>query len=220
MDATLSGRVKMAWQHAVTAFTQTAVAVGRLIASIEDPDAPGLGAWNLRELAAHTVRAATTLDAYLEEPVAGGQDLPDAAAYLAAYLDARDTDPDAMDAAVARRAARDAEGPGMEGIADTLARAVADLAPRLSAADPTRLVTTRFGTLRLDAYVRTRQLELVVHGFDLAAALDASFSPPPEALTDALHLLVEVAHARGRGETLLAAMTGRIPSAGALPILR
>ncbi|WIB11841.1 maleylpyruvate isomerase N-terminal domain-containing protein [Curtobacterium sp. MCPF17_052] len=72
--------------------------------------------------------------------------------------------------------------------------------------------------LPVEEYLRTRIIELVVHGGDVARAATAagapvSASPPVEAVVAATLLLAEVGARRGDGPLLLAALTGR----GSLP---
>jgi uncharacterized protein (TIGR03083 family) len=89
----------------------------------------------------------------------------------------------------------------------------------LRAAPPGRVVLTRHGDRMLLAeFLRTRVLELAVHGLDLAAALDrAPWMTAPAADVTGELLLPAAAAARLRGETgwdqvtLIAGLTGRRP---------
>jgi len=51
--------------------------------------------------------------------------------------------------------------------------------------------------------------ELVVHGMDIAHALDISFRPPEPVLAQALDVATKTAIATGHGESVLLALTGR-----------
>jgi len=73
-----------------------------------------------------------------------------------------------------------------------LRTAVDAAAPVLLRADPGRRVTTLQGAITLDAYLRTRCVEAVVHGGDLVPPL----SPHPAALAVAAEALTAVLHGR------------------------
>jgi uncharacterized protein (TIGR03083 family) len=89
----------------------------------------------------------------------------------------------------------------------------------LRAAPPDRVVLTRHGDhMLLAEFLRTRVLELAVHGLDLAAALDrAPWMTAPAAVVTEDLLLPAAAAARLRGETgwdqvtAIAGLTGRRP---------
>ena len=157
---------------------------------------PGLGEWTVIELAAHTMRALTTVEQYVAAGPSGPPQLEDAAAYVAAYLDARRRQPE-LDAQVAARGRQSVgalgDDPGGE-----FSATVARVAALLATTDGETTVSTPWGAIRLVDYLRTRVMELVMHGMDLAAALSVDWRPPPEALTDTLHLLSEVAVRTGR----------------------
>ena len=70
-------------------------------------------------------------------------------------------------------------------------------------------VTTPFGEQALDAYLRSRTAELVLHGVDLATHVDV----PPEALAECGLFLMERAARCGHGLEVVRALSGR----GALP---
>ncbi len=70
-------------------------------------------------------------------------------------------------------------------------------------------VGTPFGQLTLDAYLRSRTAELVLHGLDLGTGLE----PPPATLVECGAFLVERAVQKGRGVDVVLALSGR----GTLP---
>ena len=70
-------------------------------------------------------------------------------------------------------------------------------------------VGTPFGEQSLDAYLRSRTAELVLHGLDLATNVEV----PPEALVECGAFLVERAVRRGLGIVVVDALSGR----GTLP---
>lgn len=167
---------------------------------------PGLGNWNLAELTAHTIRAWTVLSQALagEEPT--GAAPISAVQYLAQGLTL-----EGVHAGVEERARNDASEIGADLVAAAHAAAAA-AREALDEAPDNRLVTSRFGVLPLREFLRTRNLELVVHGLDLTQALGTE--PPPvlvEATVPALSLLAQVAVERGMAVPLLAAATGRAP---------
>jgi hypothetical protein len=209
--------VDATWDEVLAGYRAVAEEVAGLVATIDDPEAPGLGEWTVVELAAHTMRALTTVEQYLAAGPAGPPQLEDAAAYVTAYLDARRSDPD-LDAQVAARG-RDSvlalgDEPGAE-FSATAARVTALLA----SLDGKATVATPWGAIELTDYLRSRVMELVIHGMDLAAALSVDWSPPPAALTDSLHLLAEVAVRTGAGADLARMLGGR-PASDVLPIIR
>ena len=186
---------RQAFRDAAACFIQTAsLAEGRW-------DAPGLGEWDVRALVGHTSRSLLTVEAYLAQPAAAVE-VDSAAGYFRATSGA------AVDSGVAQRG-RDA---GLALGADP-ARALADLAERvltlIDGSDGTELLTTFAGGMRLSDYLPTRTFELVVHTADLAVALDLPADVPATAATHALHLVTELAVARGLAGPLLLAATGR-----------
>ncbi len=210
--------VDSAWAVVIAGYRAVAEEVAGLVASIDDPAAPGLGEWTVIELAAHTMRALTTVEQYVAAGPAGPPQLDDAAAYVAAYLDARRRQPE-LDAQVATRGRQSVSAlgdvPGGE-----FSATVARVAALLATADGETTVSTPWGAIRLVDYLRTRVMELVMHGMDLAAALSVEWRPPPEALTDTLHLLAEVAVRTGVGPDLARMLGGRATTADVLPIIR
>ncbi len=166
---------------------------------------PGLGEWTVRELGAHTLRAWTTLRDYLTEPVPPA-DAPvlTAAEYLATGMAV----PGVHDG-VAQRARDDAAELDDDLVAAARTAAI-ETAALVDAEPDDRRVPTRFGVLTLREYLRTRALELTVHGLDLARAVGADAPPRLRAAAvPALGLVAELAGHRGDAVRLLAAATGR-----------
>jgi Mycothiol maleylpyruvate isomerase N-terminal domain len=212
----------MGWEDIRATFLTTAGTLPGLLARIEDSTAPGLGAWDIAGLTGHTLRAVKTVLTYLGRPEPLGQDLFDAADYYAAAMAWRDGDPAAADAAVAQRGADELAGIEPAGFVSAFEEAIEDASATLQAAHGFRLVASPFGSIRLDDYLRTRLLEITIHGIDLATAQGIDWSPPDEAVSDGLSLLTEVARRRGNGPALLVALTGRTSTLAekALPVLR
>ena len=167
-------------------------------------DTHGLGDWTVRELAAHTMRAWSTVVTYLDEPVPVGHPL-DAPTYFAESLVLP-----GVHEGVRERARADAEEL-QDLVAAAQGRASSALVRVAHKADD-RLVPSRFGPLTLAEYLRTRAFELTVHGLDLVRATGVAV---PEALSrsvaPAAQLALEVATRRTLDESVLLALTGRPP---------
>ena len=114
---------------------------------------------------------------------------------------------------VAAAEARAQEGPTAIGRAFT--DGVGHLAPGLAAqaaARPVPVLSVPGGAAPLDVYLRTRVVELLVHGDDLVASAGpaAAPGPPPGAAADvALGVVVALARARVGDAAVLAAFTRR-----------
>jgi hypothetical protein len=167
-------------------------------------DQPGLGEWDVRALVGHTSRSLITVDTYLDRPVeqiaiATPWDYYEAASAIATA---------SPEAVVERgRAAGAALG---DQPAQAIAALVERVVPRVSAADDP-IIETIAGGMRLSAYLPTRTFELVVHGYDIASAIDLMPPPPldPDTLAAAVALAGRIAIAAGSGDTVLRALTGR-----------
>ncbi|HVM18571.1 MAG TPA: maleylpyruvate isomerase family mycothiol-dependent enzyme [Egibacteraceae bacterium] len=167
---------------------------------------PALGEWDLSQLVAHLVRGAGRVPAYLGQPVDGEPGV-DRVEYWR-------FDADAESPGVAQRAIDEAAGvdPATwpQRFADTWPAAVA----AADEAGPDRILTTFRGPMRLDEYVATRVLEVVVHHMDVRAALDL----PPVATPAAARLTMAMLEGllgeprpRNMGRTrFIQAGTGRI----------
>ncbi|HLI15380.1 MAG TPA: maleylpyruvate isomerase family mycothiol-dependent enzyme [Acidimicrobiales bacterium] len=160
---------------------------------------PALGEWSVRDLLGHASRALSTVTEYLGQPAERAE--LTAAGYLVAASGADR-------AAIAARGREAAVALGDDPVAQLRAVAAA-AASAVAGADDDALVGTRAGGMRLDDYLPTRTVELVVHGLDLAAAIGSRATPPSGALGEVLHLLVDAACAQGRGVELCRALTGR-----------
>ena len=161
---------------------------------------PGLGVWDLRALVGHASRALITLETYLGQP-ADSEDVTSAAGYLTALASV-----DSASVASRGVAAGEALGPDPVASVDALVARVLPLVDRPD--DP--LITTAAGGMRLTNYLPTRTLELVVHGFDIAAA--AGLEPPGysnDVLTSVAVTASTAAVRRGLGPVLIRALTGR-----------
>jgi hypothetical protein len=192
-----------------------------MVSGITDFTAPGLGSWDLGGLVGHFLRAVRTPLDYLAAPEPAGPPLPGAAHYAAAYLDRRDQDSSRMDQSVATRGTRELADDTRHP-AEALREESQRLAAVLKSAPAGRLVATPFGAVRLDDYLRTRAMEITVHGTDIAHALGEAWTPPQALLADTIRLLGEIAILRGSAVDLIRVLTGRTPPepGEVVPILR
>jgi len=193
------------------AFTDECAAVDATLADV--PAAawarPALGSWTLAELLAHLVRGVTRLTAYADEPVDPAAAVVDRVAYY--RYDAAATAP-----AVARRAvdlAREVDAETLPALFAEGWREDAQVAAELPA---DRLVASARGPIRVDEFLATRVLEVVIHHADVRAALDLAPGPTPVAgrmAADLLEGLLGAPRPRNLGRVrFLLAATGRIPS--------
>jgi hypothetical protein len=192
-----------------------------MVSGVTDFTGTGLGTWDLGGLVGHFLRAVRTPLDYLAAPEPVGPPLPGAAHYAAAYLDRRDQDSTRMDHSVASRGAQELADDDRHP-AEVLGEESRRLAAELEITPAGRLIATPFGALRLDDYLRTRAMEITVHGVDIAQALGKAWTPPEALLADTIGLLGEIAILRGSAVGLLRVLTGRTPPEPdeVLPILR
>ena len=160
-----------------------------------------LGEWTTRELVVHTDRAYRTVVDYVEGEVKDPTELPTAAAYFRTVL-AEET-PHVHIAARAKREALDVSDPiaHTDHLADLAAVTVERLGPEAA-------VHTFVGEIRLDQYLATRIVELVLHGIDLAEVIGILTAPPPAAAHVALGVLTDLVEPSDLG-VLLRALSGR-----------
>jgi hypothetical protein len=167
-----------------------------------------LAEYTVAGLSGHLLRAMTTVEQYLEEPEPDGTPIP-AHEYFRTLAPSSDVHHPANQAIRARGAEMATGGP--EAVADR-ARAVHErLTRRLAELDTDRRVRVA-GSLvvTLEEYLRTRIVELVVHGDDLAASVDLEVPPPDRALSGiAIETLVEVARGRHGDLAVLRALARR-----------
>lgn len=185
-------------------FVQAAHGVVDLVGQIDDSawDSPGLGEWDLRALVGHTSRSFITVIEYVDRPV-DRQELASPEAYYLAAAEFAGAD----QAAVVERGrqAGAALGPAPAARLADLATAAID---RLRD-QPDVLMHTIVGGMWLSAYLPTRTFELVVHGVDIARAIEADFTPADDVLAATTALAARVAVRAGDGVTVLRALTGR-----------
>ena len=180
-----------------------------LVGGIDDHQwaLPALGEWTVRELVAHGGRAFRTVPQYLEMESVDPTWLDSAAQYFRVVL-AEET-PHVHIAARARKEAGD-EADWVVATDDLWASADLAVSTRLGGS----LVRTFVGEMRLDQYLATRVVELVVHGTDLADAIGIPSPPPPAAAKVAIAVLMDLAAPDDLG-SIARLLTGR---AGSLPL--
>jgi uncharacterized protein (TIGR03083 family) len=123
--------------------------------------------WSTAELLTHVLTACRRLPPMLGEPEPTRADVS-ALDYFRNDPLGGAPDPDRIEAA-----RRDAAGfPSGREIAEALAVAVGDMVSLARSEPPKRIVRTRWGdAMLLTEYLKTRVLELAVHGLDLATAV-------------------------------------------------
>ena len=166
---------------------------------------PGLGEWDLRSLVGHAGRSLSTVTSYLARPAAV-IDVPSPAAYYRWAVQQIGADP----AGVAERGRQAGIALG-EDPAAAVRLLREDAVTTIRDLDTDPIIETIAGGMRVSAYLPTRTFELTVHTLDIAAALERDVTAPAEALADALHLAAELALAKGDGQSVLLALTGRRP---------
>ncbi len=158
---------------ATAAAVRTLLADERLRASWDEPSA--LAALTNGALAAHLARAALVVTPYLDGPPPEGP-LADASEYFARLSPPPDHD-DALNRGLRDRANDGAAG-GPDAVLAAFDDALGALRERFATEPPDRTLRVAADIpMRLDDYLVTRVLEMVVHGDDLAVSIGA---PPPE----------------------------------------
>lgn len=188
-----------------TLFNWSANSFVEVLGQVRDDqwELPGLGVWTVRSLAGHTARAILTVETYLGQEEPGEVTVPSAEGYYTSVYP-QFTDADAV-------AARGVEAGIWLGsdpvghVSDVLSRTQS-----LIAIQPANRIVSIGGMgILLSEYLRTRVFELVVHTIDLAQAIGVEPGLPPAAIADTLALAGATAAARGLGQQVLMALTGR-----------
>ena len=201
----------------LTAFDAECRLMSQTLADIGEWHAPALGQWNVAQLVAHTVRATTRVPAYLQEPVAGPPAV-DRVEYF--RYDAAAEAP-----AIAQRAIDEAAAIDPEQLPQAFTAGHAATLAAAAEVGPDHVLFTIMGAMRLDEYLATRVLEVVVHHMDLRAALDLPPASDPAAarlVMQILEGLLGSPRPRNLGRTrFIQVATGRLPSDDPrFPVLR
>ena len=186
-------------------FSRAAGAYLDVLGQIRDDqwELPGLGTWTVRSLAGHTARAILTVETYLGQEEPPEVTIPSAEGYYTT-LYGQFTDPAAVEARGVEAGIWLGDDPvGQVAAALARTRALVDAQPE------NRVVSIGGMGILLREYLRTRNLELVVHTIDLTRATGIANSLPEEAVMDAISLATATAIHLGHGESLLMALTGR-----------
>jgi uncharacterized protein (TIGR03083 family) len=191
--------------------------LGQTLAGISTWDAPALGQWNVAQLVAHIVRATTRVPDYLQRPVDGPVAV-DRVGYW--RYDAAAEAP-----AIAQRAIDQAAAVAPEQLPEAFADGHRATLEAAAAAGPDRVLSTIRGPMRLDEYVATRVVEVVVHHGDLRAALDLPPASDPGAARMVMQILEGLLgepRPRNLGRTrFIQVATGRLASDDPrFPVLR
>lgn len=167
-------------------------------------DGPGLDRWDLRSLVGHTTRALVTVRDYLAAAARDTEapEIGDPADYFLRAVALAGPD------AVAARGVKAGQQLGTDP-AGAVATAYGQAMRAVDASRGDPVIPTVAGTMRLSDYLPTRTLELVVHTVDITRAVGRPENPPWQAWSATGAVLLELAHRRGDGALLAAALTGR-----------
>jgi uncharacterized protein (TIGR03083 family) len=188
---------KEAFTQAATFFVESVAKVGP-----SQWDDPALGVWSVRDLVGHTSRSLTRVAEFAVQP-ANNIDVTSAAQHYHLSLA-----PDGIDDAIAQ-GGREAAITLGDDPAATVRASLAAVLPVLNGVAENASISYTNGGIRLEHYLQTRVLELVVHTLDLLAAINDDTQPPREALLSTLHLLADLAADSGFGGHLALLATGR-----------
>lgn len=167
-----------------------------------------LAAFSVRGLAGHLARAATTVVGYAAAPEPEGEPIP-AARYFAGLRPAPDVE--STVAVSIRQRGEEMAASGVDALVTTLDSARAELKRLFDMTPPTQKVKV-YGdqVMRLDDYLLTRIVELLVHTDDLAASVGLASPALPERAVDlALCHLLDVARLRNGDLAVLRAFSRR-----------
>ena len=203
-------------QEVVEAFAAAGAATAAVVGSDDVArawDGPSaLAGYRVGGLAAHTLLATARLETVLAEEPLADPVVVDLAGFYGPNRVEAPADADAGLHPLIRAAAVDAAARGPAAVAEQLRDVLVRLREPLAAADPGRLVSVvnvRRGATRLDTYVRTRVVELVVHGDDLAASVGLAYVAPPAAVDVTLGVCLELARARSGDLAVVRALVRR-----------
>lgn len=194
--------IRVAFSGAVASFLATADLV-----EADHWELPATDEWTVRELFAHTVRTMRIIGEYLDREAPVSEPLiPDAVTYFEEAMAIP-----GVNASVAARARESARALSPDPRAD--AHEVAALVLARIAREPADAVVAPIrGRMRLDDYLATRTVELVLHTVDLQLACGLPRCASPEGIALTNQILLGLA---GRADpvALACALTGRVGAA-------
>jgi hypothetical protein len=170
---------------------------------------PGLGVWNVRELAAHTLRGFTTIERYVAAEPSVDRVIVDAADYYRIAL----ADPNVHTGVAERGHEAGAQLTDPVGEAEATAQRVLAVVAATADDDP---VNTTFGQMMFIEYLATRAAEVALHTLDLQRATGQSMTLRVATSSMVVGLMAELAEPI----MLLAALTGRGPLPDDFNVLR
>ena len=177
--------------------------------TLEQWDRPGaLGEWTTRELAAHAMRAFTTINTSLQAQPTTDRVMADASEYYGTVLADAGVHQSVLDRA--RQAARQLVDP--VGEAEVTSAHTLALVASTPDDEP---VNTVAGQITLSEYLATRVVELGVHTLDLQRATGQL----PELHPDTSAIIVSVLTSLASPVPLILALTGRNPLADGYNVL-
>jgi uncharacterized protein (TIGR03083 family) len=175
--------------------------------------------WNVRQLAAHLLRGVDRIHAYLQAPVPPRPDLT----WLGYWRRANE---DADHEGIAQRSIDEAARLDTTTLASRWQESWRSAAVESEAVGPDRVMPVPFGAMRLDHYLSTRLLEVVVHGLDLRQALGLEEVATPQgtevaaAVCDGLLGVPRPVRLERDAVGFVLAATGRVPTEDPdLPVL-
>ena len=188
------------------AFKQAAMFLADTVARIPDDrwSVPALGVWDLRELVGHADRAVTALERFVGD-IADTPEIESPADYYVKALAPAD-----INEQVAEGGRRAAAALGDDPVAKVRESAERVTGVLDSLADPL-VIRSQAGAIRLEDYLATRVVELLVHTLDIATAAGLSMEPPPLAMGMVLNVLSDLAVVKGTAPEVALALTGRRP---------
>ncbi|MFF8833745.1 sterol carrier family protein [Streptomyces sp. NPDC015131] len=151
-----------------------------------------LGEWTVLELAAHITMAMRSVVRGAEAPAPAARELSLLEWPLATRRFAADVDHDTREIA---EAAADTPG-ALAGLYEDIGGRLAEL---LAAVPGERLITTRFGGVRLEDFLVTRTVELIVHTDDLNDATGLAVPYDRQALAACTRLLADALAVKAPG---------------------
>lgn len=190
------------WPRLIAAFRDAASAASRLLRSdavAESWSKPSvLRGYTVGGVVAHLVQATDRTRSVLEEDEPGDRRPVGLVEFYGPNRVARQPDIDSGLHAAVRAAAHRAAEQGRDAVADRFDQSRQELDALLTAAHSDRRVPVlqvSDGAATLDSYLRTRVVELVVHGDDIAQSVGLSVEMPDEAMGIALDVCLRLARA-------------------------